>query len=76
MRPDFTGKGFGRHAIETGLAFGRDKFSPPAFRVTIASFNLRARRVVETLGFREVSTFRAAFGERTYAILVRPEPGR
>jgi ribosomal-protein-alanine N-acetyltransferase len=43
LRPDLTGKGLGREAIQTGLTFGRDRFAPTAFRVTIATFNVRAR---------------------------------
>jgi ribosomal-protein-alanine N-acetyltransferase len=76
LRPELTGKGLGREAIQTGLAFGRDRFSPPAFRVTIAAFNVRAQRVAVALGFRKVSSFRATSGERSYEILVRPEPQR
>jgi ribosomal-protein-alanine N-acetyltransferase len=74
LHPDLTGKGLGREAIQTGLTFGRDRFSPPAFRVTIASFNLRARRVVEALGFQQVGIFQASTNGRSYTILVRPEP--
>ncbi len=51
LRPDLTGKGLGREAIGTGLAFGRREFAPEAFRVTVASFNERALRVVRSLGF-------------------------
>jgi [ribosomal protein S18]-alanine N-acetyltransferase len=73
LRPELTGKGLGREAIGTGLAFGRDRFSPPAFRVTVASFNLRALRVVEALGFLKVSSFPAVADGRRYEILVREE---
>lgn len=69
MRPDLVGKGLGRRAITTGLAFGQERFSPPAFRVTIASFNLRARRVVERLGFEQAGGFKGT--ARHYVILVR-----
>jgi [ribosomal protein S18]-alanine N-acetyltransferase len=70
LRPELTGRGLGREAISTGLAFGRREFAPAAFRVTVASFNVRARRVVETLGFRPVSTFLATTDGRRYDILV------
>jgi [ribosomal protein S18]-alanine N-acetyltransferase len=73
LRPGLTGKGLGREAIQAGLAFGRARFAPPAFRVTIATFNLRAQRVVEALGFRGLSSFRASTDGRSYEILVRPE---
>src|SRR5712691_2396924 len=57
LRPELTGKGLGRLAIGTGLDFGRREFAPAAFRMTIASFNIRAQRVVNSLGFRVVGRF-------------------
>ena len=50
LRPDLTGKGLGREAIGAGLEFGRQEFAPAAFRVTVASFNERALRVVRSVG--------------------------
>jgi [ribosomal protein S18]-alanine N-acetyltransferase len=73
LRPDLTGKGLGRAAISAGLDFGRREFAPHAFRVTIATFNLRAQRVVEALGFRGTGSFRATADDRSYEILLRPE---
>ncbi len=73
LRPELTGKGLGREAIRTGLEFGRERFAPPAFRVTIATFNVRAQRVVASLGFRNIGSFVAPAGGRSYEILVRPE---
>jgi ribosomal-protein-alanine N-acetyltransferase len=75
LRPELTGKGLGREAIQAGLAFGNDRFSPPAFRVTIATFNVRAQRVVGVLGFRKVSSFQASTDGRSYEILVCLSPG-
>jgi ribosomal-protein-alanine N-acetyltransferase len=73
LRPDLAGKGLGREAISTGLAFGRREFAPEAFRVTVASFNERALRVVRSLGFRAVGSFPAATDGRSFDILVRAE---
>ena len=73
LRPDLVGQGLGRQAIATGLAFGRAAFSPPAFRVTVASFNARALRTVESLGFERVGRFDAARDGRSFEVLVRPE---
>jgi ribosomal-protein-alanine N-acetyltransferase len=73
LRPSLTGKGLGRAAISAGLAFGRERFAPPAFRVTVASFNARALRVVSSLGFLRVDGFRATTNGEPYQILVRPE---
>jgi hypothetical protein len=37
LRPALTGQGLGlgRAAIEVGLAYGRDRYAPPAFRITV-----------------------------------------
>jgi ribosomal-protein-alanine N-acetyltransferase len=73
LRPSLTGQGLGRQAIQTGLDFGRRRFAPSAFRVTVASFNSRALRVVTSLGFRAVSSFAATTDGRRFEILVRDE---
>jgi len=73
LRPDLTGKGLGREAIGTGLAFGRREFAPPAFRVTVASFNERALRVVRSLGFVSKGSFEALADGQRYDLLVQPE---
>jgi [ribosomal protein S18]-alanine N-acetyltransferase len=73
LRPSLTGQGLGRQAIATGLDFGRRRFAPPAFRVTVASFNSRALHVVTSLGFRPVSSFAATADGRRFEILVRDE---
>ncbi len=76
LRPELTGKGLGREAIGTGLEFGRRRFAPAAFRVTVASFNLRARKVVQSLGFRPAGSFAASTDGRSYEVLIRPEEAR
>jgi [ribosomal protein S18]-alanine N-acetyltransferase len=73
LRPELTGQGLGRRAIGTGLEFGRQRFSPAAFRVTVAAFNARALRVVEGLGFSAIDRFEATTDGRSYVLLVRPE---
>lgn len=73
LRPSLTGQGLGRAVMAAGLDFGRATFAPVAFRVTVASFNARARRTVESLGFRRVDSFRAARDGREFDVLVRPE---
>lgn len=71
LRPELTGHGFGRSVITAGLEFGRQRFAPEAFRVTVASFNTRALRVVTSLGFRTVTSFAATTDGRRFEILVR-----
>ncbi len=57
--------------VAAGLEYGRERFAPDAFRVTVASFNTRALRVVTSLGFRPVESFAAAMDDRSFEILVR-----
>jgi RimJ/RimL family protein N-acetyltransferase len=75
LRPDLTGRGIGREAIGTGLEFGRQLFRPPAFRVTVATFNVRAQRVISALGFHQIDTFSATTDGLSYGIWLRPEAG-
>jgi ribosomal-protein-alanine N-acetyltransferase len=74
LRPSLTGQGLGRAVIAAGLDFGHAAFAPTAFRVTVASFNARARRTVESLGFELVGSFAALRDGRRYDVLVCPEP--
>lgn len=73
LHPRLVGQGLGRHAISAGLAFGRARFAPAAFRVTVASFNARALHTVESLGFERVGRFAAARDGRGFEVLVRRE---
>ena len=75
LRPDLTGKGNGREAIRTGLEFGEQLFHPRAFRVTIATFNVRAQRVIAGLGFHQTGTFPATADGRSFGIWIRPQAG-
>lgn len=46
----------------------------PAFRVTVASFNARALRVVQSVGFGPVAEFQASTASGgSYRVLVRDE---
>ena len=73
LRPELVGRGLGRQAIAAGLAYGRERIAPPAFRVTVATFNTRALRTVESLGFERVGRFAAATTGDGFEVLVRPE---
>ena len=72
LHPELVGHGLGREAVRAGLAHGRARFAPAAYRMTVAGFNTRALRVVGSLGFERVGRFRAPTGV-DYEVLVRPE---
>lgn|GEM_PF-127944 len=57
VRPDLTGQGRGLTYVNAVLDFARRRFTPTAFRVTVAEFNKRALRVWKKAGFRPVQTF-------------------
>jgi [ribosomal protein S18]-alanine N-acetyltransferase len=70
LRPELTGRGLGRSVIAAGLAFGRLRFDPPAFRITVASGNRRALRVVTSLGFVPAGRFTATTDGRQFDVLL------
>jgi [ribosomal protein S18]-alanine N-acetyltransferase len=57
MRPDLTGRGLGREFLTAGLDFPRRRFAPATFRLAVATFNQRAIRLYEKVGFQAVATF-------------------
>ncbi len=72
LRPDLTGRGLGAGLLDAILAYARGAFEPAAFRLTVAEFNVRARRVYEGAGFRPVQTFAHPKSGRRFVVLVRP----
>ena len=74
MRPDLTGHGLGEEFVQAGLHFAREKYSPPAFRLTVATFNRRAISVYERSGFVPIETFGATKlnGEMEWLLMRRP----
>jgi [ribosomal protein S18]-alanine N-acetyltransferase len=75
MRPDLTGRGLGEAFLLAGLRFARETYAPPAFRLTVATFNRRAIRVYERAGFEPVETFGAPTrgAEREWLLMRRGE---
>ncbi len=69
LRPDRTGRGTGPAVIGVVLKFAGRTFHPAGFRVTIASFNKRARRAWEKAGFVETQRFRRSGDGSEFVIL-------
>ncbi len=77
MRPDLAGRGMGEEFVTSGLRFANATYSPPAFRLTVATFNRRAIRVYERVGFEPVEAFGATTpgGEREWLLMRREAAG-
>jgi len=54
LRPDLTGRGLGESFVCAQLDYAAETWSPATFRLFVASWNERAIRLYERLGFREV----------------------
>ena len=57
LRPDRTGKGLGQAFVEAGLEFAKEKFSPTMFSLSVVTFNQRAIRIYERVGFKADKVF-------------------
>ncbi len=57
LRPNLTGKGIGRYVIAAAMNYAIAQFHPHFFRVTVASFNHRAKKVCVKLGYKVLSEF-------------------
>jgi ribosomal-protein-alanine N-acetyltransferase len=69
LRPDLTGQGLGLDLVRAGLLYGVRHFQPVIFKLEVAAFNERARRVYERAGFRAVRSLPKRVGSRTLAVL-------
>ena len=57
IKPNLCGKGLGLNFFSSGLEFARNKLSSKVFRLTVATFNQRAIKVYERIGFKKVNSF-------------------
>jgi RimJ/RimL family protein N-acetyltransferase len=54
VRPDLTGRGLGESFLRAQLEYASERWHPERFRLFVTSWNERAIRLYERLGFREV----------------------
>ncbi|HUS16983.1 MAG TPA: GNAT family protein [Chloroflexia bacterium] len=76
MHPGRTGGGHGAAFLTAGLAFGRQRFAPARFRLSVATFNMRAIRAYMRAGFRPGPVFSspARGGDLDFLLMVRDSP--
>ena len=74
LHPNWTGLGFGGRFLEAGLDYGRRRFAPQQFTLSVATFNRRAITVYERAGFATVRVFnhRTAGREWEFVEMQRP----
>jgi RimJ/RimL family protein N-acetyltransferase len=73
MRPNLTGRGLGWRYMSAILAFAEARFHPSALRLTVASFNMRARQLYSRLGFHNAQEFVSPASEREYIVMLREQ---
>ena len=74
IRPDLTGRGLGAGFVAAVVAYAEEAFGPDPLRVTIATANVRARKVWAGLGFTETQRFQSSqrvLGTNEFAVLER-----
>ena len=67
MRPDLTGKGYGKSFVTYVMERAMERRKP--LRLTVASFNERAIHLYETVGFRTITSFER--NEIPFQVMVR-----
>lgn len=73
VRPDLTGQGRGATYVAAVVDFAWRRFGPRAarLRVAIAAFNVRAQRVWEKAGFRQVGRFEREVDGMGFVVMER-----
>jgi ribosomal-protein-alanine N-acetyltransferase len=74
LRPDLTGKGLGQAFVKAGLSFGQGHLPVERWSLNVATFNTRAIRLYEQVGFTSLNTFlhHTNGGEYEFLRMVRP----
>lgn len=71
IRPDLAGRGEGMRYLGAVLAFARQRFQPPALRLTVAAFNQRAYRLYRRAGFHELQRFQSTYSGQEFIVMLR-----
>ena len=71
LRPDLCGQGLGPRVMLAAIGFAREMFSPPAFRVTVAEWNLRAQKACAKAGYQPTQRFIAPHSGLAFFIFLR-----
>ena len=74
LRPDLTGVGWGLGFLLAVLEFAGRRFAPREFCLAVAAFNVRAIRVYERAGFREIERFLHETNGGTHAFVRMQRP--
>lgn len=70
LRPDLCGKGQGRKFVRAGIAFAETKFNATQVRLSVASFNKRAIRTYQSVGFQRIKTLHQQKTDRLFYMMV------
>ena len=73
LHPKHTGSGKGLCFVQAGLAHAREKYGKKTVRLTVASFNIRAKLVYERAGFTYEQSFIKSEdgGSTTFDVMVK-----
>jgi len=74
LHPGWTGRGLGGRFLEAGLDYGRRRFAPDQFTLSVATFNRRAITVYERAGFATVRVFSHRTSGREWEFLEMQRP--
>lgn len=71
LRPDLTGKGIGESYIKAGIEFGKNKFKyiGKTVKLAVVAFNIRAIKVYERIGFKEVNRYMQKINDKEYEFI-------
>jgi [ribosomal protein S18]-alanine N-acetyltransferase len=64
LRPELTGLGYGLAFVQAGIAFGKARYAPVSFQLTVDPFNARAIKVYMRAGFNLVKVKQTPQGAR------------